>query len=178
MAEKTYEENLAEMSFKVSAVHGVNAFLWGKLQSHLGWKASDYGGMRPFTTPQQQPEFNDMGKPYIVYNYRTGTVGGLYGFKEDYVVYQINSVDEEDIREAINVMDLYLGANDISAELINNFTSQTGGEPYRLFDYKSLLPRGGSGAAPSDQEGGITNGTYEVAIRYTSERVLGFIPGA
>lgn len=163
-------------SFDSSAVHGVNRFIWSKLQSDLGWKASDYGGKIPMTTPQQQAEFMEDGSPYVVYNYRTAMVGGSYGYKEEYVIYQIISPKESDIRKALNLIDYYLGGMDESATLVNDYVSTLDPNPFDLFDYKSIIPRGASGASPTDQEGGIMDGSYEFAIRYTSDRVLGFIP--
>ena len=163
-------------NFDSSAVHGVNRFIWSKLQDDLGWKLSDYNGKVPITTPQQQAEFNDDGAPYIIYNYRIATVGGSYGYKEEYVVYQINSSNEADIRKALNLIDYYLGAMDESATVINDYVSALNPNPFSDFDYKSILPRGASGAAPTDQEGGIMDGSYEFSIRYTSDRVMGFIP--
>lgn len=165
-------------NFDSAAVHGVNNFIWKKLQDDLGWKSSDYGGVAPMTTPQMQQEFNDAGAPYIIYNYRIATVGGVYGYKEEYVVYQVNSSRESDIRKALNLIDFYLGGMDESATLVNDHVHvlDLDPNPFEQFDYKSILPRGASGAAPTDQEGGLMNGSYEFAIRYTSSRHLGFIP--
>lgn len=163
------------IDFNAGAVHGVNSFVWSKLQSDLGWKQSDYRGLTPITTPQQQAEFNDMGKPYILYNYRVGNVGGSnYAYKEEYVVYLINSSRDSDIRKVLNLLDYYLSGMDESASLINEYLKSN--NAFRQFDYKSVMSRGGQGATPTDQEGGIMDGTYEFAIRYTSERVLGFNP--
>lgn len=162
------------MDFSVSAVHGVNSFIWTKLQDHLGWKKEDYNGLTPITTPQHIQEFNDMSKPYIVYNYRTATVGGQYGYKEEYAVYSINSPKESDIRKALGLFDYYLSGQDASAELINDYLRNLPSNSFNHFDYKSIISRSGAGAEPTTQEGGLVDGTFEFNIRYTSSRLLGF----
>ncbi len=162
------------MDFSISAVHGVNRFVWSKLQSDLGWKSSDYGGLIPITTPQQQQELNDMNRPYLMYNYRTSTVGGMYGYKEEYVIYSINSPTESDVRKVLGLLDYYLSGQDKSAELINDYVYSLNPNPYKQFDYKSLSVRSGSGAEPTTQEGGLMDGTFEYTIRFTSSRLLGF----
>lgn len=164
------------MEFGIAAVHGVNNFVWSKLKSELGWKTSDYNGLIPITTPQQMQEFNDMNQPYIMYNYRTSTVGGRYGEKEEFVVYSINAPNESDIRETLGLLDYYLGGQDKSAELINDHVYAMDPNPYSTFDYKSVIVRSGTGAEPTTQEGGLVDGTFEFAVRYTSSRVLGFEP--
>jgi hypothetical protein len=42
----------------LSGVHGINKFVWAKLQEQLEWNKSNYGGLTPITIPSQQPEFN------------------------------------------------------------------------------------------------------------------------
>lgn len=168
---------MAVSRFDASAIHGVNSFLWSKIKEEFGWKESDYGGVVPITTPQQSQEFNDMGKPYIIYNYRTSTVGGQYGYKEEFAGYLVNSTKDSDIRKVLNLMEYYLGGEDKSAELINDYMATLPDtNPFREFDYKSLRTAQATGASPTDQEGGIMDGRFEFSIRYTSARALGFIP--
>lgn len=165
------------INFDAAAVHGVNSFLWSKIKADLGWKEADYGGVIPMTTPQQMQEFNDMGKPYIVYNYRIGTVGGDYGYKEEYVVYSINAPTEGEVRRALNLVDYYLGAMDTSADIVNDHVIALPNNPFSEFDYKSIISRSATGATPATQEGGLMDGSYEFSIRYTSSRLMGFNQG-
>lgn len=163
--------------FEASAIHGVNSFVWSKLQEEFGWTAKDYGGRIPITTPQQSQEFNDLGKPYILYNYRMSTVRGTYGYKEDHARYQVNSPKESDIRKTLNLLDYYLGSQDASGSLINDYIhSLPAPNSYREFEYKTIMTPQGSGANPTGQEGGIMDGAFEFSIRYTTSRMLGFIP--
>lgn len=164
------------IDFDASGVHGVNRFVWAAIKAHTGATEQQYGGLIPMTTPQQTQEFNDMGLPYIIYNYRIGVVAGNPGIKTETVVYSVNAPDEGEVREILNIVDYYLSGMDESAEVLNDFIN----EPdipavFKEVDYKSIIPAGGlTGPTPGTQEGGIMDGRYEFTIRYTSSRVLGF----
>ena len=166
------------IDFDASGVHGVNRFVWSAIKAHTGATEQQYGGLIPMTTPQQTQEFNDMGLPYIIYNYRIGVVPGNPGIKSETVVYSVNAPDEGEVREILNIIDYYLSGMDESAEILNDYINGLS-DPLRDifgdFDYKSIIPAGGlTGATPGTQEGGILDGRYEFTIRYTSSRVLGF----
>ena len=162
--------------FRVAATHGVNNFLWDRLQEDLGWDRSNYGGMIPITTPQQQQEFSDGDDPYIVYNYSMNTLGTNYVYKEEsalYVIYSGGPNAESQVRETIHLFEYYLSSQDDSARIINDYIwSLPESSPFRAFQYHSILGRGFSGATPPDQEGGITDAQANVAIRYTRDDTL------
>ena len=162
------------MDFKAAAVHGVNSFIWSKLQEDLGWTAVN--GLVPITTPQETPEFQDAGQPYIIYNYSTSNVEGNYGIKNQTVVYAIMSPRESEVREGLNLVEYYLGGEDLSAEDVNAHVETVTGQPFSQFDYKSITAKQSTGGAPTEQEGGFMDSRFEFTIKYTSSRVRGFEP--
>ena len=164
------------VDFRAAAVHGINSFLWWRLQEDLGWDKENYRGMVPITTPQQQQEFNDSSYPYIIYNYRMNTPSTNYVYKEDSILYVIignGPSAEGDVRQALHLMEYYFSSMDDSAAVVNDYISTLPTDsPFKAFDYKSIIPRGFNGADPPDQEGGITDAQANINVRYTNDRIL------
>src|SRR6476469_3282185 len=102
-----------------SGVHGINLYLWQRLKDELEWSASNYGGLIPITTPQQQPEFNSFNFPYIVYSYTPQGTGPDWLIENEVVAYTIFSANSSDIRKALNVMKASLNRFDETAADLN-----------------------------------------------------------
>lgn len=162
-----------EMHFKTSGVHAVNAFLWSRLEKDLGWSKKNYGGTTPILTPQQSQQFNDSGFPYITYTYRTSNGANIY-IQEESIAYVIHSSKEENIRQAMRLMQFYFTSLDDSATVVNQFLST---DPsvypgFKEFDFKAISAPAITGASPTDQEGGIQDATASLFITYTRENTL------
>jgi len=152
----------------LGGVHGVRQYMWKLLQDELGWKASDYGGLTPITTPEQQPEFNNFNKPYIVYSYSKKQGTNNYFLEGEIATFVIYSSDSADIRRAINLFDAKLDKRDESAAEVNDFISASSLDPeYKYFDYKSLWVSMIQGPQPVTEEGGRRDGLINVNINYT-----------
>ena len=162
--------------FRAAATHGVNAFLWSRLQEDLGWDKNDYGGLIPITTPQQQQEFNDLDLPYIVYNYKINTTSTSYALKQEsaiYVIYGNGPNADSSVRETLHLLEYYFSSMDDSARVVSEYIwSLPDDSPFRKFHYQSIIPRGFSGAAPPDQEGGIMDAQANIDIVYTRDSTL------
>ena len=135
-----------------TGVHGLNKYLWAELKSKLGWTEADYGGLVPITTPQQQPEFNAIDKPYIVYSYTLQGTDTLYALEEEVVAYTIFVTQSSDIRRAVNVIKASLNRFDDSADDVNTFISANGSADNKAFDYKFIRVTQASGPEPSATE--------------------------
>ena len=150
-----------------SAVHGLNKYIWAKLQEELGWSASNYGGLTPITTPQQQPEFNSYNAPYIVYGYSPQGTGPNWLLKGEIVAYTIFSSSSADIRQAVNVLEAILNRFDESAKDVNTYIKNNGSTDNKAFDYKSIRMISAKGPEPSISEGGRQDGNVLIGITYT-----------
>lgn len=151
----------------LSAAHGIRKYLWDILQRELEWNTSNYGGLVPITTPQQQPEFNNYDAPYIVYNYSHQTGSNDYFLQEEQIAFAIYSGDEKDIRQAINVMQTYLNRRDDSAKDINKYIQNSGTAENKRFDYKYVYVLSTNGAQPAVTEGGRGDGLVVIRVGYT-----------
>lgn len=155
------------ISYALSAVHVINKFLWSELQTGLGWNTTTYNGLIPITGPGQEPEFNQIDAPYIVYNY---TIQGLQDtmLKQEQIVYSIYSADESDIRSFINMITDLLDREDDSASDINLYVDSLGSSsPYHNFDIKWTRVTTSSGSSAPYQEGGRMDGVVVVRVCYT-----------
>lgn len=150
-----------------TAVHGLNKYLWSRLQSELGWSASDYNGLTPIATPQQQPEFNAIDKPYIVYGYTLQGSGTDWFLNEEVITYTIFATQSKDIREAVNLFKAVLNRFDESATDVNDYVIANGSGDNKAFDYKTIRVNMATGPEPAVTEGGRQDGSVIVSVTYT-----------
>lgn len=153
--------------WSLTAVHGLNKYLWDVLKDELEWSATDYGGLTPITIPQQQPEFNNYNAPYVVYNYSHQSSGDDFMIQEEQVAYVIYSADEGDIRKFVNVVREYFDHRDESAKKINDWIRVNGTSENKRFDYKFTYVISTTGAQPAISEGGKMDGLVIMRICYT-----------
>lgn len=150
-----------------AAVHGLNKYIWSRLQAELGWNANNYGGLVPITTPQQQPEFNSYNFPYIIYGYSPQSTGPNWLLEAEVVSYTIFSASSTDIRQAVNVLKAILNRFDESAKDVNNYLRTNGTADNKAFDYKSVRVISANGPEPAVTEGGRQDGSVVVGILFT-----------
>ena len=150
-----------------TGVHGLNKYLWSRIKTELSWKESDYGGLVPITTPQQQPEFNSYNKPYIVYSYTLQGTGPEWWMKREVAIYTIFSASPADVRQAVNLIDGALGRYEDSANAVNDYIQANGSADNKQFDYKIITTSQANGPEPSTSEGGRHDGRIVVAMEYT-----------
>lgn len=169
---------MTDRQWKLSGIHGIRRYVWFLMQEELGWSASNYGGAQPVITPQQAPEFNDYGHPYIVYNYSHLPSSEDYFLNREQAIFTVYSGDEEDVREAINVLYAYFKAHDDSAKLLNHWVrtniTGTGSEEYLKYDYKSIRVTSTIGATPADQEAGRHDGSISIHYTYTRDEAIDY----
>lgn len=152
--------------YALNATHVLNKFIWQMLKNNLGWNVSNYGGLIPITASGQEPEFNQINAPYIVYNYTTqGTPDTM--LKQEQIAYTIYSSNESDIRSFINLMDDILNREDDSAKDVNSYVDALDiNSPHHNFDFKWIRMMSGSSAQPPLQEGGRMDGIVVMRLCY------------
>ena len=151
----------------LSGVHGLRQYIWKLLQDELGWSATNYGGLIPITTPEQQPEFTAFNKPFIVYSYAKKQGTNNYLLENEIAAFTIYSAKSHEIHKALNLLDTKLDKRDESAREINEFIQGLAEEQYRYFDYKSIWTSGIQGPQPFTEEGGRRGGMITVNSMYT-----------
>ena len=161
---------MTERKWKLAGIHGIRRFIWHLMQQELGWTTTPYRGAQPVITPQQAPEFNDYGAPYIVYNYSHLPTAEDYFLHREQAVFTVYAADEEDVREVINVLYEYFKAHDDSAKIVNYWLGTLDNAPeYQKYDYKIIRVTSSVGASPADQEGARHSGSISIYYTYTRE---------
>lgn len=159
-----------------NATFGVNKYLWAQLQNHLGWNKSNYGGMTPITTPQDQKVFQAFEAPYIVYNFKSNaSTKDNYMMRGDQIAYAIYSTKESDVRAAVNLLTYLFDRMDNSAADVNawmdheyNTTSDNTLKAIKdKIDFKSTWVLDSDASQPSTEEGGRLDGYLVLQTRYT-----------
>lgn len=164
---------MATMNYDASGIHPVRGMLWKLLQTEFGWKKEDYGGLIPVLTPQQQPEMNEIAKPYLVYNYSHQMSDVDYYINEEQATFLIYSgtadSGEDDIRRVINLMREAFKGMDDSARMLNDWiaNSPDSNAEFKKFDFKWIRIVSTIGAGPAQEEGGKQSGMVTIRYRYT-----------
>jgi len=156
----------------LAGIHGINKYVWSLLQSELGWNTTTYGGLIPITVPQQEPEFNAINAPYLVYGYtKSSRSKDVYVLETETAAYSIYSASEEDIRRVVNLLSTKLNKLDDTANDINTYISANGSQANKEFDYKWVKCMSAQGSQPSIQIGGRFDGAVIVRYEYTQYKV-------
>lgn len=153
--------------YNLTGIHGIRRYVWHLLETELGWNKSSYRGATPIITPQQSPEFNDFGAPYIVYNYSHAPSGPDFYIDREQAIFTVYSSSELEIRKTINLLYSHFKAHDESAKLVNYWLSKSGSAANRNFDYKMIRVTSSVGPRPALQEGGRHEGTISIYYAYT-----------
>jgi hypothetical protein len=165
----------------LTATFALNKYLWFMLKQELGWSAANYGGMVPITIPQQQPEFTNYNKPFIVYNFTSNPTGrDFYLLRGEQTAYAIYSANETDIRQVVDLMNYLFDRRDDSAADLNKWlrieaatTSPPAASVLALrdtFDFKSIMVMEAQNAQPAGTEGGRMDGGIIVQSIFTNNR--------
>jgi hypothetical protein len=118
---------------------------------------------------QQQPEFTNADKPFIIYTYTTTPYGVHWERCVENIGLSIYSDNEEEVRRAINYLIVLMKRNDWTAADVNKFISQSSNMAFKPFDFKTISVT----ASASDggmQEGGRLSGYVALRAEYTHEQ--------
>jgi len=168
------------------AVHGVNHFLWSKLQQlpimkpeyYLSGSSSNKIQWIPIMPTQEAEEFTQSTDldgtkaPYIVYNWRVENINQNWFIQSDQIAYIIYSDNAAHHRDVSKVIIDYLKRWDESASEINDFLAPRGGK-WTQFNYKNTSIVSSIGAEPTDESGGRMQTIITARITYTDEGTFG-----
>lgn len=165
--------------YTLSGVHPIRRVLWALLKQELGWQESDYSlkdgsvrGLIPIITPQQQPELNATGKPYIVYNYAQQPSSVQYWMKEEQATFIVYGITEEQVRRVLNLADQYFSMYDVSADYLNWWIQDHGTAAHKKLHFKWIRVASTIGAGPSEEEAGRQDGVFSLRYTYTDDNLL------
>lgn len=169
------------IDLSTKAVHVLNLYVWEALKNNTSMVVSDYGGKIPIIPGGQDPDFNNLDKPYLVYGFsedpssETGATGG------GTVVYAIYSSSVADINKIINVITSNFEEME-AARRVNAWSSKfqfTPIDPFNPFPligmrFTDIRIAFGEGPSSADQEGGRENGTltlkYDFVAKYSVKK--------
>lgn len=172
--------------YELSAVHGVNRYLWEKIKTEKVWDlgttpaASRYANnWTPIIPTQQLPEFNAMidagdnagGVPFIIYNWTTvpGT-GTQWWLETDNIVYLVYSQSEAEIRKVSNLMKDIFKKQDQAGQAVTDYVKTLGSAKLNVFDYKNINITSSGGPLPMENEGGRLEAVATIRVTYTVNR--------
>jgi hypothetical protein len=158
---------MVNTKWNLTGVHGLNKFLWAKMQSELEWSSNNYGGLVPILPAGQQPELNDYAAPYVVYTQTHQNAYENWWLQREQITYSVYSMNESDIRQFINLVREYLMREDESASIVNSWIWQNGSTENKRFDYKNFEVVTSLSAQPPISEGGRMDGAVVVRMQYT-----------
>lgn len=156
--------------YNISAAHVIRAFLWDRLQAILSWSALDYDGAIPIIASNEEPEFNDNGKPYIVYNYSSQyTPADEYFIEEEIVAFTVYGSTASEIIPVLNLIKDHFKAMDDSARMLNDWVENrypTQSSPFNNFIFNWTRMTSVIGPSAVTEEAGRRAGVAVVRANY------------
>jgi hypothetical protein len=161
------------MTYTVTnAVYALNSYLAKVLEANLGWSLTAYNGGNAFIPAAQQPEFMQLGKPFIVYGSARLPDQYLYALKGESVAYTIYA---SNITESDKVADLLCkameGWDETAARVNEHINAEAGGRATagqnpRGVSFTSVRVTMAEKSTPSDEEGGLASSLVMAEIQY------------
>lgn len=154
-----------------NATYALNSYVWKLVEANLGWEKSDYKGAAPIIPSQQQPEFMEIGKPFIVYGSAIQPAGHLYALRTESVSYNVYGTGHTEVNAVINLLAETFDRQDEAAADVNEWLAIEG--PHRpagkrAVSFGSIRTVMSERAEPSDEEGGFVAGFIMLEVKYTS----------
>lgn len=155
--------------YQISASTPLRSYVWNLLQTELGWNKADTGNLIPVVGSQDQPELQNYDAPYIVYSWSLMPSGENFLMREEQVTMKVYSSREDEVRNAVIMLDNQLNRYDDSARAMNSWLAAHGTTFEKKFDIKYTYTISASGPQPAVQAGGRQDGLVIFRICYTVE---------
>lgn len=152
-----------------NAVYALNSYLWKLLEANMGWKKADYKNAVPIIPAGQQPEFQDIGKTFLVYGSAINKPGHLFAIRTESVTYAIIGVSSTEVNKVINLMATAFERQDEAAADVNSWleVEENHTNKSRGISFKSVNIIMTERAEPAESEGGFVTGTIMLNTSYT-----------
>lgn len=158
------------IDLSTQAVHVLNLFAWEALKNNTSMVASDYKGNVPIIPGGEEPDFNNIDKPYLVYGSSEDPSSNTGATRGGTVVYAIYSSSVIEINRIMNVLVSNIEEQD-SARRVNAWSSkyQVGSAfPFIGIRFTDIRVVFGEGPSSADMEGGRKHGTLTIKYDFVS----------
>lgn len=162
----------------VNAVYAVNKYLNRALAVNLGWTPITYTNnlgesvkALPIIPSQQQPEFLDAGRTFLVYGSVVQPQSRMWAMTAETVVYTIWSPSTTEANKVCNfIHDLFMNVDE-SADAVNSYldTEMDATQRNRYVAFTMIAPGLVEKAEPVESETGWAAGSVTVETLYTNK---------
>lgn len=176
---------MATYDSKLYAVHGINRYLWSRLQTLNSMNPSKYVGRInngpninwiPIMPTQMIEEFTEATDvdgekaPFIVYNWNVESIAQSWFIQSEQIIYVVYSDSEESIRQVTKTMINLFKRWDTSADEVNNWINDPANSlsaEYKKFEYKSISIQAANGPLPVEEAGSRLQALITLRATYT-----------
>lgn len=148
-------------------------YVWDLLKTNTDMKLSDYNGKIPVIPSSQQPDFVELNKPFLVFEWTESPSSDNYSHRAGQMSFAVYSPLDRDIVTISNLLTTVLGKFDLSASYINQWKV---GKVYQDIRFTSVWCGAFDGPSPEEQEGGRKSGVVVVRYQYIANYEIN-IPG-
>lgn len=163
------------VDWQSNVTYALNTYVWALLQANLGITTDDYEGAIPIIPRQQQPEFMQLGKPFLVYGSSIHPTTTFFGTRKETVAYNIYAPDEDGANTIAGLIVAALERQDDAARDVNDHLDKMrvalnwAVMPLTFGSIKLALA---SKAEPADDEGGFVSSLVMLECLYTCDPVI------
>lgn len=155
-----------------NAAYALNSYTWKLLEANLGWAKTDYQGAEPIIPIAQQPEFMELGLPFLVYGSSIQPATHLYALRTESLSYTIYAPTTTEVNRIINLLAEVYDRQDEAADDVNSWLAveaPTRAGDRRQVTFGSVRTVMSERATPADEEGGFVSGFILLEMKYVPE---------
>lgn len=151
-------------------VYALNSYVFKLIEANNGVDKADYEGASPVIPVQQQPEFLQKGKPFVVYGASTLPPTHLYVCRTSSVAYNVYATTSTEVNAIANTLAHAFerqdeAASDVNQHLALQAPHMPGGLKSNV-EFQTVKLSMVETAAPADEEGGYYSAVVLVEIKY------------
>ncbi len=151
------------------APHVINSYAWAVLKANTSMTESDYGGRVPIIPSNQEPEFTQYNKPFIVYGFAEDPSNINLAQRSGTLVYAIYADTASTINKIYNILTEALGRFDKTAYDVNAWISKSANYAnFAGISMRYVAVAFGEGPGPVEQEGGRQVATLTIKYSHVS----------
>lgn len=152
-----------------NAVYAMNSYTLKLLKVNLDWNPADYKNGTPIIPAAQQPEFNDIGRTFIVYSSAVNAAMDLWAQKSETLAYTIYSPSTTSADAVVNLLtDVFERQDEAAADVNEWLDLERAGGKTRDISFHSIKANLGEKSNPPDQEGGYYSAVVMLNLLYST----------
>lgn len=154
-----------------NAVYALNSYIWKLVEANLGW--SKWQSVPPIIPVQQQPEFLQSGKAFMVYGSAFHPPTHLYQHKKEAASYMVYARSATEVNKIVNLLMDTFERQDVAAADVNDWLAteaehRSGGHRGVYFTtVHATMAEKAEDAA--EEEGGYFAGMVLLEMKYTTD---------